>query len=65
MRHSRRRSTSCLPIPARELTTTFSDTEIMTSLGSPAQSPLWSKSLEHLRDFKAPLFVPTGRCVPN
>ncbi|RQM18516.1 hypothetical protein DD237_008403 [Peronospora effusa] len=24
----------------------------MTSLGSTAQSPLWSKSLEHLRDFK-------------
>ncbi|UIZ28542.1 hypothetical protein KXD40_009205 [Peronospora effusa] len=44
----------CLPmwIPARELSATFSDTEIMTSLGSTAQSPLWSKSLEHLRDFK-------------
>ncbi|KAE9281969.1 hypothetical protein PF008_g27754 [Phytophthora fragariae] len=25
----------------------------MTSLGSTPQSPLWSKSLEHLRDFKA------------
>ena len=39
-------------IPARELSATFSDTEIMTSLGSTTQSPLWSKSLEHLRDFK-------------
>ncbi|KAI9910666.1 hypothetical protein PsorP6_010167 [Peronosclerospora sorghi] len=44
----------CLPmwIPARDLTATFSDTEIMTSLGSTAQSPMWTKSLEHLRDFK-------------
>ena len=44
----------CLPmwIPARELSATFSDTEIMTSLGSTTQSPLWSKSLELLRDFK-------------
>ncbi|KAE9039498.1 hypothetical protein PR003_g8013 [Phytophthora rubi] len=40
-------------IPARDLTVSFSDTEIMTSLGSTPQSPLWSKSLEHLRDFKA------------
>jgi hypothetical protein len=44
----------CFPmwIPARDLTVSFSDTEIMTSLGSTPQSPLWSKSLEHLRDFK-------------
>ncbi|KAE8988628.1 hypothetical protein PR003_g23135 [Phytophthora rubi] len=40
-------------IPARDLTVSFSDTEIMTSLDSTPQSPLWSKSLEHLRDFKA------------
>ena len=39
-------------IPARELSATFSDTEIMTSLGSTAQSPLWSKLLENLRDLK-------------
>lgn len=44
----------CLPmwIPARDLSATFSDTEIMTSLGSTPQLPLWSQSLEHLRDFK-------------
>ncbi|OWY95241.1 hypothetical protein PHMEG_00034803, partial [Phytophthora megakarya] len=44
----------CFPmwIPARDLTVTFTDTEIMTSLGSTAQSPLWTKCLGHLRDFK-------------
>ncbi|CEG40637.1 uncharacterized protein PHALS_10823 [Plasmopara halstedii] len=40
-------------IPARELSATFFDTRIMTSLGSSTQSPVWLNSLEHLRAFKA------------
>ena len=43
---------NCVSQPARDLSATFSDTKIMTSLGSTAQSPLWSKRFEHLRDFK-------------
>ena len=44
----------CLPmwIPTRDLSSTFSDAEIMTSLGSSTQSLLWTESLENLRDFK-------------
>lgn len=39
-------------IPARDLSSTFSDTEIMTSLGSSTQSLLCTESLANLRDFK-------------
>uniref|UniRef100_K3WNP0 Uncharacterized protein n=1 Tax=Globisporangium ultimum (strain ATCC 200006 / CBS 805.95 / DAOM BR144) TaxID=431595 RepID=K3WNP0_GLOUD len=39
-------------IPARDLTSTFSDTEIMTSLGFDQKSTLWANSIVHLRDFK-------------
>lgn len=39
-------------IPARDLTSTFSDTEIMTSLGADQSSALWSSSVVHLREFK-------------
>ncbi|KAI9990780.1 hypothetical protein PInf_018349 [Phytophthora infestans] len=39
-------------IPARELTATFSDTEIMTSMGSTPQTTTWTSNLGHLRDFK-------------
>ncbi|ETN04261.1 hypothetical protein PPTG_23662 [Phytophthora nicotianae INRA-310] len=39
-------------IPARELTATFSDTEIMTSLGSTPQTLTWTSNLGHLREFK-------------
>lgn len=39
-------------IPARDLTATFSDTEIMTSLGSDPQPAIWSANVSHLRDFK-------------
>ncbi|KAJ8509383.1 hypothetical protein ON010_g18771 [Phytophthora cinnamomi] len=39
-------------IPAGNLTASFTDTEIMTSLGATPQSASWSKSLEHLRDFR-------------
>ena len=44
----------CLPtwIPARDLSSTFSDTEIVTSRGSSAQSLLWTESLANLRDTK-------------
>ncbi|RLN73287.1 hypothetical protein BBJ28_00026871, partial [Nothophytophthora sp. Chile5] len=44
----------CFPmwIPARELTSTFSDTEIMTSLGSGSQPAIWSANIHHLREFK-------------
>ncbi|OWY92588.1 hypothetical protein PHMEG_00038352 [Phytophthora megakarya] len=40
-------------IPAKDLTATFSDTEIMTSLGSGPQPAIWSANTQHLRDFKA------------
>ncbi|KAG2502930.1 hypothetical protein JM16_008944 [Phytophthora kernoviae] len=45
---------SCFPmwIPAKVLTATFSDTEIMTSLGSDQQPLVWRSSVVHLRDFK-------------
>ncbi|GAB9477058.1 hypothetical protein Gpo141_00014117, partial [Globisporangium polare] len=39
-------------IPAKFLTATFSDTEIMTSLGSDQQPPVWNSSVPFLRDFK-------------
>ncbi|RLN88992.1 hypothetical protein BBJ28_00024909 [Nothophytophthora sp. Chile5] len=44
----------CFPmwISARELTSTFSDTEIMTSLGSGSQPAIWSANIHHLREFK-------------
>ncbi|KAF1313892.1 hypothetical protein FI667_g16905, partial [Globisporangium splendens] len=47
-------SDQCYPmwIPARDLTSTFSDTEIMTSLGGDQKSTLWANSIVHLRDFK-------------
>ncbi|KAF1327265.1 Pollike protein, partial [Globisporangium splendens] len=47
-------SDQCYPmwIPARDLTSTFSDTEIMTSLGADQKSTLWANSIVHLRDFK-------------
>ncbi|KAF1313891.1 hypothetical protein FI667_g16907, partial [Globisporangium splendens] len=47
-------SDQCYPmwIPARDLTSTFSDTEIMTSLGADQKSTLWVNSIVHLRDFK-------------
>jgi hypothetical protein len=47
-------SDQCYPmwIPARDLTSTFSDTEIMTSLGFDQKSTLWANSIVHLRDFK-------------
>ncbi|KAL8013830.1 hypothetical protein Plhal710r2_c037g0132951 [Plasmopara halstedii] len=35
-------------ISARELTSTFSDTEIMTSLGADQKSTLWTNSIIHL-----------------
>ncbi|KAL7688071.1 hypothetical protein Plhal304r1_c020g0071951 [Plasmopara halstedii] len=38
-------------IPAR-LAFTFSDTEIMTSLGADQKSALWTNSIIHLRHFK-------------
>ncbi|GAB9465706.1 Pollike protein [Globisporangium polare] len=45
---------TCFPmwIPAKFLTATFSDTEIMTSLGSDQQPPVWNSSVPFLRDFK-------------
>ncbi|KAF4034853.1 hypothetical protein GN244_ATG13139 [Phytophthora infestans] len=39
-------------IPARELIATFSDTEIMTLMGSTPQTTTWTSYLGHLRDFK-------------
>uniref|UniRef100_K3WT01 Endonuclease/exonuclease/phosphatase domain-containing protein n=1 Tax=Globisporangium ultimum (strain ATCC 200006 / CBS 805.95 / DAOM BR144) TaxID=431595 RepID=K3WT01_GLOUD len=47
-------SDQCYPmwIPARDLTSTFSDTEIMTSLGFDQKSTLWANSIVHLQDFK-------------
>ncbi|KAI9990431.1 hypothetical protein PInf_021402 [Phytophthora infestans] len=39
-------------LAARELTATFSDTEIMTSMGSTPQTTTWTSNLGHLRDFK-------------
>ncbi|GAB9476027.1 hypothetical protein Gpo141_00013100 [Globisporangium polare] len=47
-------SDQCYPmwIPARDLTSTFSDTEIMTSLGADQSSTLWANSVVHLREFK-------------
>ena len=61
----------CLPmwISARDLSYTFSDTEIMTSLGLSTQSLLWTEILANIRDFKQSVtpvlafYVPIGRCV--
>ncbi|KAJ8574872.1 hypothetical protein ON010_g4340 [Phytophthora cinnamomi] len=39
-------------IPAKDLTSTFTDTEIMTSLGSGPQPAILSANTLHLRDFK-------------
>jgi hypothetical protein len=45
---------SCFPmwIPAKFLTATFSDTEIMTSLGTEQQPAEWTNAIPYLRDFK-------------
>lgn len=45
---------TCFPmwIPAKFLTATFSDMEIMTSLGSDPQPATWTSSIAFLRDFK-------------
>ncbi|GMF39181.1 unnamed protein product [Phytophthora fragariaefolia] len=40
-------------IPARDLTSSFSNTEIMTSFGSTHQDAVWNNSLSHLQAFKA------------